>query len=73
MNLKVMELDCANKECNSRDGPVMVFCYHGNKHSSFKRAVNFVSNFYLPYYMSCVGFSLRMLHIVIGHCILKLL
>lgn len=48
------------------------FC-HGNKHSAFKRAENFMSNLYLPYYTSCVGFSRRMLRIVIGHCILKLL
>jgi len=66
-------LDCADKKCSSRKGTVLRFCYCNNELSSFKRKADFVNNIYLSCHISCVGFGLRMLNIVIGLRVLELL
>ena len=71
--LKEIGLDCADKKCSSRKGTVLRFCYCNNELSSFKRKADFVNNIYLSCHISCVGFGLRMLNIVIGLRVLELL
>jgi hypothetical protein len=73
MDLKEICLDCGDKNCSSRNARVLRFCYRKNKLSSFKRKADFVNNIHLPCHISCVGFSLRILSIVIGLWVLELL